>query len=82
MNPILARVLFYGGNLVAVTVMCQDFFRRFCLSVFGDSAGQSLFEFIRTNVEAPISIVVIALYLDLVLVHRRPRGEAAADAAT
>lgn len=71
MNPWLARVLFYGGNVVVVVVMSQDFFRRFLLSMFGDSAGQSLFAFIRTNVEAPVSIIALALYLDLVLRHRR-----------
>lgn len=71
MKPWMARLVFYGGNIAAVTLMCQDVFRRFLLSVLGDSAGQSLFEFIRTNVEAPVSIIALALYLDLVLRHRR-----------
>jgi len=69
-KPWLARLLFYGGTLVVVVIMCQEFFRDLCLSVFGDDAGESLFSFIRTNVEAPISIIALALYLDLVLARR------------
>lgn len=66
----LSRILFYGGMLLAVIVMCQDFFRRFLMSLLGEDTGESLYSFVRTNVEAPISIIAIALYLDLVLRHR------------
>jgi hypothetical protein len=69
-KPWLARLLFYGGTLLVVTVMCQDDFKDLCLSLFGDDAGESLFSFIRTNVEAPISVIALALYLDLVLARR------------
>ena len=67
MRPWLARVLFYGGTLLVVTIMCQGFFRDLCLDLLGDSTGESLFSFIRTNVEAPISIIALAIYLDVVL---------------
>jgi hypothetical protein len=66
----VARVLFYGGTLLVVTIMCQGFFRDLCLALFGDDVGESLFSFIRTNVEAPISIIALAIYLDVVLAHR------------
>jgi hypothetical protein len=66
----VARVVFYGGTLLVVTIMCQGFFRDLCLSLFGDDVGESLFSFIRTNVEAPISIIALAIYLDVVLAHR------------
>jgi hypothetical protein len=69
-KPWLARLLFYGGTLLVVTIMCQDFFKDLCVSLFGDDTGESLFSFIRTNVEAPISIIALALYLDLVLARR------------
>lgn len=75
MSPVVKRVLFYGGTLVVVTIMCQGFFRDAFISVLGDDTGQSLFAFVRTNVEAPISIVVIGLYLDIVLRHRRSGTE-------
>jgi hypothetical protein len=65
-----SRVLFYGGTLLLVTIMCQGWFKDLCLSLFGDDAGESLFSFIRTNVEAPISIIALAIYLDVVLAHR------------
>jgi hypothetical protein len=42
--------------------------------VFGDDIGESLFSFIRTNVEAPISIIALAIYLDVVLA-RKTRAE-------
>lgn len=70
MKPWLARLLFYGGTLLVVVIMCQEFFKDLCLSLFGDDTGESLFSFIRTNVEAPISTVALALYLDLVLARR------------
>ena len=70
MKPWQARLLFYGGTLLVVVIMCQEFFKDLCLSLFGDDTGESLFSFIRTNVEAPISIIAVALYLDLVLVRR------------
>lgn len=76
----LARVLFYGGNLVAVTIICQEWFRDLVVSIFGDATGQSLYDFIRTNVEAPISAIFLALFLDLVLRHRgAPERERAAS---
>ncbi|WCO68550.1 hypothetical protein PO878_07390 [Iamia majanohamensis] len=64
------RVLFYGGNLLLVVVICQDVTRRAMTSLLGDSTGESLYAFVRTNVEAPISAIVLALFLDLVLRHR------------
>ncbi len=70
MKPWVARVLFYGGTLLVVTIMCQGFFRDFCIWLLGEDAGQSLFAFVRTNVEAPISIIALALYLDIVLRRR------------
>lgn len=70
MKPWVARVLFYGGTLLVVTIMCQDWFRDLCLSLFGDSTGESLFSFVRTNVEAPISIIALAIYLDVVLARK------------
>lgn len=79
MGPRTKRVLFYGGMLAIVTVMCQDAFRQALLTLLGDNAAESLFAFLRTNVEAPISIVFVALYLDLVLSRRR--APAAAPAA-
>lgn len=66
----LPRVLFYGGNLVVVTIICQGWFEDLVVSIFGDTTGQSLYDFIRTNVEAPISAIFLALFLDLVLRHR------------
>ena len=45
--------------------------------MLGDSKGTNLYKFIRTNVEAPISAIFIAAYLDLVLGGRRAeRGQA------
>lgn len=79
MRPWVKRVLFYGGTLAIVTIMCQDFFRRAFVAVLGDDTGESLYAFVRTNVEAPISIIFIALYLDLVL--RRRAGDGARDPA-
>lgn len=70
MKPWMRRVLFYGGSLVVVTLMCQGFTEDLFLSVLGDDTGQSAYDFVRTNVEAPISLVVIALYLDLILARR------------
>lgn len=67
MRPVWSRVLFYGGNLGLVIVMCQDVTRRAFVSLLGDETGADLYGFVRTNVEAPISIIFIALYLDLVL---------------
>ena len=67
MKPWMSRVLFYGGMLAVVTIMCQAWFRDICTAVLGDDAGESLFSFIRTNVEAPISIIALAIYLDVVL---------------
>lgn len=66
----VGRVLFYGGTLLLVTIMCQGWFEDLCLSLFGDDVGESLFSFIRTNVEAPISIIALAIYLDVVLARR------------
>ena len=60
----------YGGNLVVVVVICQDVTRRAMTAVLGDSTGESLYAFVRTNVEAPISAIFLALFLDLVLRHR------------
>jgi len=81
MRPWAKRVLFYGGLLVLVTLMCQDVFRRACLAVLGDEAGESFFSFVRTNVEAPITIIFVALYLDVVLRGRgRPADVAPTDA--
>jgi hypothetical protein len=76
MKPWLRRVIFYGGTLVIVVVMCQNFFKEAFLTVFGDETGESLFSFIRTNVEAPISIILIALYLDLIMAKKAPPGAA------
>lgn len=76
MRPWVRRVVFYGGTLVVVTVMCQNFFKDAFLAVFGDDTGESLFSFVRTNVEAPISIIFIALYLDLIM-SRKPSPGAA-----
>lgn len=70
MHPVATRVLFYGGNLLLVVVICQDVTRRAMTSLLGDSTGESLYAFVRTNVEAPISVIVLALFLDLVLRHR------------
>ena len=71
------RVIFYGGLLVITVLMCQDFVHTLLADVLGDSKGTSLYKFIRTNVEAPISAIFIAAYLDLVLGGRRAeRGEA------
>jgi hypothetical protein len=69
-KPWVARLLFYGGTLLVVTIMCQGWFRDLCLSLFGDDTGESLFSFIRTNVEAPISIIALAIYLDVVLARK------------
>ena len=79
MKPWLARLLFYGGTLLVVTIMCQDFFKQLCLDLLGDDTGESLFSFIRTNVEAPISIIALAIYLDVVLA-RKTRAETTAAA--
>ena len=71
------RLLFYVGLLVLVWVMCQDAVRSLLVDVLGDDRGGSLYRFIRTNVEAPISAIFIAGSLDLVLGSRRARrGEA------
>ena len=71
------RVLFYGGLLLLVILMCQDVVHTLLVDVLGDSKGTSLYKFIRTNVEAPISAIFIAAYLDLVLGGRRAeRGQA------
>lgn len=70
MKPWLARVLFYGGTLLVVVVMCQGFARDACIAVLGDRTGDSLYAFIRTNVEAPISVIALAVYLDVVLARR------------
>jgi len=72
MKPWLRRVIFYGGTLVIVVVMCQNFFKEAFLTVFGDETGESLYSFVRTNVEAPISIIFIALYLDLIMAKKPP----------
>ncbi len=72
MHPVLARVLFYGGNLLVVVVIIQDWFRQAIVSLLGDPTGTSLYDFLRTNVEAPISIIGLALFLDVVLRHRPP----------
>lgn len=79
MAPWAKRVLFYGGTLLVVTVMCQSWFRDAWIAVFGDDAGESLYSFIRTNVEAPISIIALAIYLDVVL-RVRTRADAVGDA--
>lgn len=50
----------------------QDWFRQALVSILGDSTGESLYGFLRTNVEAPISIIGLALFLDVVLRHRPP----------
>jgi hypothetical protein len=77
MNLLARRVLFYVGLLALVTLMCQDVVRSVLVDVLGDSRGTSLYKFIRTNVEAPISAIFIAGYLDLVLGGRRAqRGQA------
>lgn len=70
MHPALSRIAFYGGTALVVVVMCQDWFKQLVVSALGEGTGTSLYDFIRTNVEAPISIIAIALYLDLVLRHR------------
>lgn len=70
MRPWVARVLFYGGTLLAATIMCQGFFEDLCVDLLGERTGESLFSFIRTNVEAPISVIVLAIYLDLVLARK------------
>jgi hypothetical protein len=77
MHPVLSRILFYGGNLGLVVLMCQDVTRRAFTSLLGSPTGGDLYSFVRTNVEAPISIVFIALYLDLVLRRRPAAGEGA-----
>jgi len=77
MRAWVVRALFYGGTLLVVTIMCQGFFRDLCLDLFGDDVGQSLFAFIRTNVEAPISIIALAIYLDVVLARKTRVGAAA-----
>jgi hypothetical protein len=76
MKPWMRRVIFYGGTLVVVTIMCQNFFREAFHTVLGESTGESLFKFVRTNVEAPISIIFIALYLDLIMAKKPPPGAA------
>jgi ascorbate-specific PTS system EIIC-type component UlaA len=76
MKPWMRRVIFYGGTLVIVVVMCQNFFKEAFLTVFGDETGESLFSFVRTNVEAPISVIFIALYLDLIMAKKPPPGAA------
>lgn len=70
MKPWMKRMVFYAGTLLVVIIMCQDFFKQAFLAVLGDDVGDSLFSFVRTNVEAPISITFIALYLDVVLLRR------------
>lgn len=78
MHPVLSRVLFYGGTLLAVIVMCQGWFKELFTSLLGAGTGTDLYAFVRTNVEAPISILAIALYLDVVLRHRA-RADAVRD---
>jgi hypothetical protein len=80
MRPWVARVLFYGGTLLVVTLMCQEFFKDLCLDLLGDDVGESLFSFIRTNVEAPISIICLAIYLDVVLARKTSGGTGAEEA--
>jgi hypothetical protein len=70
MKPWMARTCFYGGTLLAVVVMCQSWFEDLCVALFGDRTGESLYSFIRTNVEAPVSIIALAIYLDVVLRHK------------
>ena len=70
MKPWLARLLFYGGTLLVVTIMCQDVVRELSTTLLGEDTGGSLFSFIRTNVEAPISVIVLAIYLDVVLARK------------
>ena len=71
------RILFYVGLLALVILMCQDVVRSLLVDVLGDSKGTNLHKFIRTNVEAPVSAIFIAAYLDLVLGGRRAeRGQA------
>ncbi len=77
MRPVVSRVLFYGGTLAVVVLMCQDVTRSAFVALLGDDAGANFYAFVRTNVEAPISIVFIALYLDLVLHHTSPATEGA-----
>ncbi|HYI61716.1 MAG TPA: hypothetical protein VEW93_07915 [Acidimicrobiales bacterium] len=78
MRPVLARTLFYGGTLLAVVVMCQSWFEDALTSLLGDDTGADLYSFVRTNVEAPISVIAIALYLDVVLRHRSRPDDAPA----
>lgn len=79
MRPWIARVLFYGGTLLVVVAMCQSGLRDLCTALLGDRAGESLASFIRTNVEAPISIIALAIYLDVVLRVRTPADVVGAD---
>jgi hypothetical protein len=77
MSVRVRRLLFYVGLLALVILMCQDVVREVLVDILGDSKGSSLYRFIRTNVEAPISAIFIAGYLDLVLGGKRAlRGEA------
>lgn len=70
MHPWVRRALFYGGTLLLVVVMCQELVRDAFVAVLGDDAGDSLHAFVRTNVEAPITVLFVALYLDVVLRDR------------
>lgn len=84
LSPLAVRVVFYGGNVFAAFIFCQDFVRRLSVTLLGDDAGDSLYRFVRTNVEAPVSALVLGLFLDLVL-RRRPAptaDEVAADGAS
>lgn len=77
MNYWTRRVLFYVGCLVLVTIMSQDVVRRLLVDLVGQNVGTHLYSVIRTNVEAPISAIFVALYLDVVLRRRRiPPAEA------
>lgn len=67
------RLLFYGGVLALVVLMCQDIVRQVLVEALGDDVGTSLHAFIRTNVEAPITVLAVALYLDIVL-RRAPEA--------
>ncbi len=66
----LAKVGFYLANIALVILMSQDVARRALVAVLGDDAGSGLYRFVRTNVEVPITLIAVALYLDLVLSRR------------
>ncbi len=85
MRPWVRRVLFYGGSLLASPSCARGSSRTPSWPCWATSTGQSAYDFVRTNVEAPITAIVIALYLDLVLRHRptppvpTPAAEALAE---